>query len=116
MPGILVSLVIVAGEHCLSSNFAISFVGAGPRHERLSRWLAEMGVMHEGDDAYSIQSTRSRYWLDQFLTLALNTWISSKFSTFHWICLFILLICVELPLCTVVTLSQNAITCFLELT
>ena len=36
---------------------------------------------------------------------------------FHWICLpFILLILVgvELPLCIVVTLSQNAMTCFLE--
>ena len=28
--------------------------------------------MHEADDAYSIQSTWSCYWLDQFLTLALN--------------------------------------------
>ena len=47
----------------------------------------------------------------------LNTWILSKFSIFHWICpLFILLILlgVELPSCIVVTLSQNAITCFLE--
>ena len=26
-------------------------------------------------------------YLIQFLTLALNTWILSKFSTFHWICL-----------------------------
>ena len=58
--------------------------------------------MHEKDDAYSIRSTWSCFWLDQFLTLALNTWILSKFSTFHWICLlFILLILVgvELPLC-----------------
>ena len=41
----------------------------------------------------------------------------SKFSIFHCICLlFILLILVgrELSLCIVVTLSQNAITCFLE--
>ena len=29
--------------------------------------------MHEADDAYSIQSTWSRYWLDQFFTLPLNT-------------------------------------------
>ena len=46
--------------------------------------------------------------LDQFLTLALNTWILSKFSIFHWICLlFMLLILVgiELLLCIVVTLS-----------
>ena len=37
--------------------------------------------------------------------------------TFHWICLpFILLILVgvELPLCVIVTLSQNAVSCFLE--
>ena len=63
------------------------------------------GVMHE---AYSIRSTWSYYWLDQFLTLALSTWILSIFSTFHWIGeLFILLILlgVELPLCVVLTLS-----------
>ena len=64
------------------------------------------GVMHEADDAYSIQSMC--YWLYQFLTLALNAWISSKFSTFHWIrLLFILLISVfaELALGIVITLS-----------
>ena len=33
--------------------------------------LAVTGVMHEADDAYSIRSTWSCYWLDQFLTLAL---------------------------------------------
>ena len=60
------------------------------------------GVMHEADDSYSIQSTCSYYFLDKFLTLALNTWISSDFSAFHWICLrFILLniLGVELSLC-----------------
>ena len=59
----------------------------------------------------------SRYWLDQFLTLAFNTWISSKSSTLYWICLlliFLILVGAELPLCIVVTLSQNAVTCFLE--
>ena len=51
---------------------------------------------------------------------AFNTWISSKFPMFRWIrLLFILLILLgpELPLCMVVivlTLSQNAATCFLE--
>ena len=35
--------------------------------------------MHEADDAYSIQSTWSCYWLDQFLTLTLNTLILSIF-------------------------------------
>ena len=35
--------------------------------------------MHEADDAYSIRSTWSCYWLDQFLTLALNTLILSIF-------------------------------------
>ena len=57
------------------------------------------------------------YWLDQFLTIALNTRILSKFSTLYWICLlfiFLSLVGFELPLCKVVTLSQNAITCFLE--
>ena len=38
-----------------------------------------MGVMHEADDAYSIRSTWSCYWLDQFLTLALNILILSIF-------------------------------------
>ena len=40
-----------------------------------------------------------------------------RFFTFHWICLpFVLLILVgvELPLCVIVTLSQNAVSCFLE--
>ena len=41
-------------------------------------------------------------WLDQFLTLALDAWILSKFSTLYWICLllvFLILVGVELPLC-----------------
>ena len=42
--------------------------------------------MHEADNAYSIWSTWLCYWLDQFLTLALNTLILSIFI-FHWICL-----------------------------
>ena len=44
----------------------------------------------------------SCYWLDQFLTLALDAWILSKFSTLYWICLllvFLILVGVELPLC-----------------
>ena len=42
------------------------------------------------------------FWLDQFLTLALDAWILSKFSTLYWICLllvFLILVGVELPLC-----------------
>ena len=35
--------------------------------------------MHEADDAYSIRSTWSCYWLDQFLTLALHILILSIF-------------------------------------
>ena len=38
----------------------------------------------------------------QFLTLALDAWILSKFSTLYWICLllvFLILVGVELPLC-----------------
>ena len=35
--------------------------------------------MREADDAYSIRSTWSCYWLDQFLTLALNILILSIF-------------------------------------
>ena len=65
------------------------------------------GVMHEADDAYSIRSTWSCYWLDQFLILALDVWILSKFSTLHWICLlfvFFILVGVELPLCILTTL------------
>ena len=34
----------------------------------------------------------SRYWLDQFLTLAFTTWISSKFSVFNWISVLIILL------------------------
>ena len=41
--------------------------------------LAVTGVMHEADDAYSIRSTWSCYWPDQFLTLALNILILSIF-------------------------------------
>ena len=41
--------------------------------------LAVTGVMHEADDAYSIRSTWSCNWLDQFLTLALNILILSIF-------------------------------------
>ena len=41
--------------------------------------LAVTGVMHEADDAYSIRSTWSCYWLDQFLTLPLNILILSTF-------------------------------------
>ena len=43
-------------------------------------WLLVVtGVMHEADDAYSIWSTWSCYWLDQFLALALSTLILSVF-------------------------------------
>ena len=72
--------------------------------------LAVMRVMHETGDSYSIWSTWLCYWLDQFITPALNTWILSKFSILHWICpLFILLILVgvEIPLCIVVTLYHR---------
>ena len=41
--------------------------------------LAVTGVMHEADDVYSIRSTWSCYWLDKFLTLALNILILSIF-------------------------------------
>ena len=66
---------------------------------------------------YARCCSHSCYWLDQYLTLALNTWISLKFSTLYWICLlfiFLILMGVELPLCIVDTLSQNVITYFLE--
>ena len=42
--------------------------------------LAVTGVMHEAEDAYSMRSTWSCYWLDQFLTLALNILILSIFK------------------------------------
>ena len=64
--------------------------------------------MHEADDTYSIRSTWSCYWLDQFLTLALNTLIFSIFI-FHWICLpsiLLILVGAELPLCVVVTIPE----------
>ena len=39
------------------------------------------------------------------------------FFIFHWICLpsiLLILVGVELPLCVIVTLSQNVVLCFLE--
>ena len=74
--------------------------------------LAVTGVMHEADDAYSIQSTWSCYWLDQFLTLALNMLILSLFyismdlSTNY----FAHLVGVELPLHVVVTILECCVT------
>ena len=68
--------------------------------------------MHEADDAYSIRSTWSCYWLDQFLTLALNILILSIF-TFQWICLpiiLLILVGVELPLRVVVTILECCVT------
>ena len=68
--------------------------------------------MHEADDAYSIWSTWSCYWLDQFLTLALNILVLSIF-TFQWICLSIILLIlvgVELPLCVIVTILECCVT------
>ena len=59
----------------------------------------------------NIQNTWLCYWLDQFLTLALNTLILLIFIS-HWICLpsiLLILVGVELPLCVVVTLSQNVV-------
>ena len=46
-----------------------------------------------------------------------STLILSIFFIFHWICLpslLLILVGVELPLCVVVTLSQNVVLCFLE--
>ena len=68
--------------------------------------------MHEGDDAYSIQSTWSCYWLDQFLTLALNIlilsifYISMDLSTNY----LLILVSVELPLRVVVTILECCVT------
>ena len=68
--------------------------------------------MHEADDAYSIRSTWSCYWLDQFLTLALNIlilsifYISMDLSTNY----FALLVGVELPLRVVVTILECCVT------
>ena len=68
--------------------------------------------MHEADEAYSIRSTWSCYWPDQFLTLALNILILSIF-TFQWICLpiiLLILVGVELPLRVVVTILECCVT------
>ena len=68
--------------------------------------------MHEADDAYSIRSTWSCYWLDQFLTLALNIlilsifYISMDLSTNY----FAHLVGVELPLRVVVTILECCVT------
>ena len=61
------------------------------------------GVMHEADDAYSVSSIWSCYWLDQFLTLALNTLILSIFyislDLYTMSEILLILVGVELPLC-----------------
>ena len=58
---------------CYSDGF-VTWIGPN------IHWLLVVtGVMHEADDAYSIRSTWSCYWLDQFLTLALSTLILSVF-------------------------------------
>ena len=68
--------------------------------------------MHEADDAYSIWSTWSCYWLDQFLTLALNIlilsifYISMDLSTNY----FAYLVGAELPLHVVVTILECCVT------
>ena len=68
--------------------------------------------MHEADDAYSIRSTWLCYWLDQFLTLALNIlilsifYISMDLSTNY----FAHLVGVELPLRVVVTILECCVT------
>ena len=62
--------------------------------------LVVMCVMHEDEDPYSIQGTWSCYWLDQFHTLALNTWNLSTFFPLYWIGLwfiFLIALGVELP-------------------
>ena len=49
-------------------------------------------------------------YVDQFLTLALDTCILSRFSIFHWICLLftvLIFVGVELPLCMVVTIPER---------
>ena len=46
---------------------------------RKNRSKLEFVEFHEVYDAYSIRSTWSCYWLDQFLTLAFNTLILSIF-------------------------------------
>ena len=69
-------------------------------------------VMHEADDAYSIWSTWLCYWLDQFLTLALNILILSIF-TFQWIYLpiiLLILVGVELPLCSCHSVLECCVT------
>ena len=68
--------------------------------------------MHEADDAYSIRSTWSCYWLDQFLTLALNILILSIFYISMDLSTIILLILVgvELPLHVVVTILECCVT------
>ena len=68
--------------------------------------------MNEADDGYSIRSTWSCYWLDQFLTLALNIlilsifYISMDLSTNY----FAHLVGAELPFCVVVTILECCVT------
>ena len=67
--------------------------------------------MHEADDAYSIRSTWSCYWMDQFLTLALNILILSIFYiSVDLSIILLILVGVELPLRVVVTILECCVT------
>ena len=71
--------------------------------------------MHEADDAYSIWSTLSCYWLDKFLTLALDfVEIFNIILDLSITCFSRFSGCWASFMFIVITLSWNAITCFLE--
>ena len=72
--------------------------------EKYSSFNIDVVVESYTDDSGEVKEkkTWSCCWLDQFLTLALDAWILSKFSTLYWICLLLVLLIlvgVELPLC-----------------
>ena len=82
--------------------------GIDPKFNTPIKIMSELRQYHPNLRVFQIKQTKngwstwSCYWLDQFLTLALDAWILSKFSTLYWICLllvFLVLVGVELPLC-----------------
>ena len=79
-----------------SAEFINKKRGKPTLHSMITNHVLEMSVTLKfqpvrfencsgGSDAYSW----SCYWLDQFLTPALDAWILSKFSTLYWICLLL---------------------------
>ena len=68
--------------------------------------------MYGADDTYSVRSTWSCSWLDQFLIQGNSAWSLSKISISYWIRLTFILLAlmgVEIILCLAATLSYHGL-------